>query len=222
MKTENILELLQEETPPLIPADFFQFSLDIHYIKEIDLESKLGREFRLPEFSKILGEKNFIEAFLAWNEEGVLFQAYVDKPFQQSFFPNFRAGDSIELYFDTRDLKEAKLLTKFCHQFVITLEPVDGIYSREMTHFRTEDAHPVAEPNCIEIRSEFHRRNYFISTFIPSEILFGYDPSSFNRLGFSYRFNLFQEEANHFTFSSKYFMLQHEPHYWASLFLQKE
>ncbi len=202
-----------EKIPPLLPVDFFSLSCDLKYTKN----GSLNKPHLLADTSELLAEEHFATFFLGWNEEGLFAQLHVEQAFENCTFPQFREGDSLELFIDTRDLKTAGFLTRFCHHFIFLPKAVEEIQAQEMTHFRTEDSHPLCEAQLLKCHSEFHAKKYELNVFIPAECLHGYDPSSFDRIGFAYRINRAQGMPQHFSVSSDHFSIEKHPSLWASL-----
>lgn len=198
---------LFENLQPLLPVDFFEMGLDITLNKKLDL----------PDTSDLLGEASFGDLTLLLKQDGIHIQATVKKPFEECFYPDYEKGDCLELFFDTRDLKTAGFMTRFCHHFLILPVEVQGITSREVTQFRTEDTHPLCDPADLEVQPDFSSSRYQLNIFIPAHCLHGYDPLSFKRLGFTYRLNRFQGEPQHFSVSSRNFNIVQHPSLWASL-----
>lgn len=189
----------------LSPIEFFSFSVPIFRGK--DWKNK----FLLPETSDLFPEKNFGEIGIAWHEEGITIGAFVHKALED---PDV---DFLEIFLDTRDLKTAGFSTRFCHHFYIV--PQEGS-SREVTRFRTEDAHSLCDSKDLEVTFQDARNSYTIAVFIPAHCLHGYDPHSFNRLGFTYRLNRYKGESQHFVVSSHYYQIDQQPSLWASLKLE--
>lgn len=208
-----------EELPALFPADFFALSSDLFYSKKAPSAKKT---FLLPDTSFLLGEETFAKVFMAWNEKGIFVEVEIDKVFEECFFPEYSQGDSVELFFDTRDLKTAGFATRFCHHFLILPREVDGVKSQEISHFRTEDRHPLCDPAELEVETKFGRKEYTLKIFIPSSCLHGYEPFSFDRLGFNYRINRYHGEPQHFSVSSQFYFIGQQPSLWSSLKLLKE
>jgi len=202
---------LLEQLPSLPPLQFFSVEADVKYGKEV----KKGH--LLPEFAELLGEVHFADVSLAWNEEGILVEVQVRKPFEEVFYPEYEKGDALEFFFDTRDLKTAGVPTRFCHHFLVLPKEVQGIQTHEISKFRTEDSHPLCDPDDIYVETKFTSRSYQISAAFPSSILHGYDPSSFDRLGFTYRISRPKDEAQHFSVSSLFYKIEQQPSLWASL-----
>ncbi|MBI2742878.1 MAG: hypothetical protein HYX48_03065 [Chlamydiales bacterium] len=206
---------LLDQIEPLSPLDFFALSFEIEYAKAF------RRLSPLPSTTPFLGEEKFAEVSMGWNEEALLIEVSVDKPFEECFFPQLSQGDAVELFFDTRDLKSAGFLTRFCHHFVILPKEVGEIRVQELTRFRTEDTHPLCDPEEIEVKADFGRKKYTLQITIPSNCLHGYDPASFDRLGLTYRIHRFKGSPQHFSVSSRYYSIEQEAALWSSVKLKK-
>jgi hypothetical protein len=203
---------------PLAPIHFFRLSLDI---KEGEKASSklLGKGYLLPDMTELLGEDHFADVGVAWNKEGLFIHVHVHKQFEEAIYPKFTEGDAIELFFDTRDLKEAGFPTRFCHHFLILPQDVQGVRVLELTRFRTEDSHPLYNPDGaekIEINFRAGSRDYFLDLFFPAEVLHGYDPGSSNRLGLTYTVHRYKKDPQNFAVSSHYVSIAQNPSLWAS------
>jgi hypothetical protein len=188
--------------PSLSPSDFFSLSVPI-------LRGKTWRgDHFLPDVSGLFPEKKFADVGFGWHEEGITVGADVRKPLED---PD---KDFLELFFDTRDLKTAGFSTKFCHHFIVV--PQNGS-SREVTRFRTEDAHSLCDSEELEVAFHADSSHYTIQIFIPAHCLHGYDPFSFKKMGFTYKLNRNKGEAQHFSVSSHYYGIDQQPSLWASL-----
>ncbi len=172
--------------------------------------------YLLANTSEWLGEEHFAEIAAAWNESGLFIDVFVDKPFEEALYPRFDDGDAVELFFDTRDLKTAGFATRFTHQFLFLPQAVQGVQVQELTHFRTEDTHPHCDPADLQVSTEFTKKNYEMQIFIPAHCLLGYDPASFDRIGFTYRIHRYKGTPQHFSLSSQHFSLEQHPRLWAS------
>lgn len=210
-----------EEVIPLTPVHFFSFQVDCHYFKK-----NLERRHKLPDLSPFHGDFAFAEMFLGWNEKGIALEARVNAPFDESEFPDFQSGDSIELFIDTRDVKTTAYPTKFCHHFYFLPVPFeengDAIQAGEVTRFRADDAHELCDPSKLIVVSEKGRREQIVKILMPAECLHGYDPVLINRLGFSYRINKKNGHRQFFSANDADFTIESQPSLWASLKLLKE
>lgn len=214
-----------DEFPPLTPVNFFQISCDCHAlphpIKFPSIDKKNFKHYLLPDTSEYCAEDSFAEVALGWNTEGVEACVKVNVPFKQAYYPGVERGDSVELFFDTRDVKSASFNTRFCHHFFFLAEAVDGKFAGEATHFRTEDTHPLCDPKDLKVSAVTSSRSYQLNIFIPNRCLIGYDPEQFNRIGFSYRINRSEGRPQHFSVVSEDYQIDQQPSLWASLKLVK-
>ena len=206
-----------DQISPILPIDFFTVT---YGVQEGEWKKGCQKKHRLPDFSDFLYENSFVHVRMGWNQKGLMFTVEIEKPFEECFFPEFRKGDSVELWIDTRDLKSAGFVTRFCHHFVFLPKPIENIQTKEVTTFRTEDRHELADLSECFVHSEFFRKSYQMEIALPSECIYGYDPVSFDRLGFAYRINGVKKEPNHFTVSSEYLHVEQHPNRWASLQLR--
>ncbi len=185
---------------PILPIDFFSAQIDLFEVEK----GMLKKKHALPDFSDLLSEERFADVAMGWEQKGLHFAIDVNHLFAD--------GDSVELFIDTRDLKTAGFLTRFCHYFLI-----EGSTAQEITTFRTDDKHELCDSSLIEVKNTSQKRSYSLTIFIPADCLHGYDPSSFDRLGFTYRINRSGGHPQHFVLSSDTFAIEKEPSLWSSL-----
>lgn len=205
-----------ERLPALTPLDFFSVQGDLPYSKSAPSTKLMRSRYLLPNTSEWLSEEHFAEVAAAWNESGLFIDVFVEKPFEEALYPRFDGGDAVELFFDTRDLKTAGFATRFTHQFLFLPQAVQGVKAQELTHFRTEDTHLHCDPADLQLSTEFTKKNYEMEIFIPAHCLQGYDPASFDRIGFTYRIHRYKGTPQHFSLSSQHFTLEQHPRLWAS------
>lgn len=214
-------EELLEKLEPFFPAEFFRLGGEVNYVKNFSSRKLFAKKPTLFNTSDLLAEDHFADVVLSWNDEGLLCETLVKKPFDKASYPNYREGDSFELFIDTRDYKESGFATKFCHHFVFLPKPTDGIQCQEVTHFRSEDRHPLCDSDELTLNAEFTKSAYEMRITIPVSCLHGFDPSSFGRLGFTYRVNRASGKPQHFSVSSSYYDIAQTPSLWASLKLAR-
>jgi hypothetical protein len=99
-------------------------------------------------------------------------------------------------------------------------QAVEGTIKGEKTHFRTEDSHPLCDPQALYCQAQLRKNDYQMKIFIPSQCLYGYDPRQFNRLGFTYRINRHEGKSQHFSVISPDYQIDQQPSLWGSLILQ--
>lgn len=203
-----------DQLSPILPIDFFGVTLGLH---PFDGKEKWKKKHLLPDFSMFLFDPVFASVSMGYSQKGLYFHVAVSQPFQDCHFPDYRKGDSVEIMIDTRDLKSAGFLTKFCHHFVFLPKEVEGVHAQEMTAFRTDDRHELCDPSLLKVKGEFKKRSYALDLFIPSECLEGYDPKGFDRLGFTYRINRHGGDPQNFTLSSDYLTVEKESKRWSTV-----
>ena len=212
-----------KQGPGLSPVSFFQLSADCmrlpsHLEKPFPaLTAKNRAKYQLPNTSALCLEETFAELSMGWHQQGIELLITCQIPFQKAFYPNLTEGDSVELFFDTRDVKTTGFNTRFCHHFFFLPTKVDEHLAGEMTHFRTEDSHLLSDPNELKIRSTFKANSYSMAIFVSNQALHGYDPDQFNRLGFTYRINRASGNPQHFSALSREYQIEQQPSLWASL-----
>ena len=212
--------MFDQEPFSLNPVNFFAIACDCRYLPKKE-RFPPSAQYALPSTHALTNEESFAKVAMGWNEEGIGLQIQVEQAAGHSFYPKVEQGDSIELFFDTRDLKSAGFNTRFCHHFYFLAEGIDGNFAGEITRFRTEDTHPLCDSNELKIKSLIQTSGYALNIFIPNHCLYGYDPAQFNRLGFSYRINRAEGFPQHLSVVTEDFPVDQQPSLWASLKLIK-
>lgn len=206
------------ELPPLPPLQFFRIHTEVKYSQ--NMGGKISR-FLLPDTSFLLGQETFADVALAWSEKGIQVHVKVEKKFEDACYPKYQEGDAIELFFDTKDLKDVGFPTSFCHHFLILPQKVQEIQAIELSRFRGEDSHPLCDPRLIQVSSEMRSQSFSIDIVFPSEILHGFDPLVYPKLGFSYCIHRPKNSSQYFSASSSLGSLSQHPSFWASCALIK-
>ncbi len=209
---------LFEDVPALSPVQFFGLTADCQFLRGA---LKPEKEYLLPATSDLLDEESFADVYSAWNFEKLCFYIAVHRPFQKIAETDFRKGDSIELFIDTRDLKTKGVVTRFCHHFVFFPIEVQNFTGREITRFRGEDTHRLCHPEDLNAIPDLDDKSYRLLIEIPAQCLHGYDPLSFPRIGFTYRINRFDALPQHFAVSSDEYNIEQHPATWGTLKLLK-
>ena len=215
------VDLPFEALDPLLPLDFFSITLDLPFGEEIASKKIFQKTAPLPDLGPFLNESSFADFYLTCNEQGLVGRVNVHKPFENSSFPHYDDGDSIEVFIDTRDRKTGGFATRFCHHFVFLAHPVQGMQAQEFSKFRSDDSHPLCDPELLSVSVKHGRQDYVLDFLIPASCLHGYDPQIFPRIGFTYRINRYKALPQHFSVSSDYFDIMQSPSLWASLKLVK-
>ena len=95
-----------DEIPALSPVQFFALSWDCPYIKG---DLRPVAECRIPSTAELLGEEEFADLFMGWNEQKISMEIRSHRRGSQ---------DSVEIFFDTRDLKTKAQVSKYCHHLI--------------------------------------------------------------------------------------------------------
>jgi hypothetical protein len=206
-----------EEIPSFSAANFLQIVAEVH---RSDVPGPYKKPFLLPDTSLLLDEEKFADLTLSYGSLGLYVGVKVHQAFQDVAFPDVQKGDSLELFFDTRDRKSAGTIHKFCHHFIFLPKEVGGIQACEMTRFRLEDAHPLCDSKLLQVEANFKSKEYELKIFINKEALHGFDPEQFSRLGFTYRVNRKGAPSQHFNLGSQEYLIEKHPSVWASLELK--
>lgn len=210
---------LFDDTPSLSPVQFFGVTADCLSSKG---KFKPDKEHLLPSTTDLLGETSFADVYAGWNVDKLVFYFSIHVPFQKIGEPDFRKGDCVEIFIDTRDMKTKGAVSKFCHHFVFFPALTQNFYGKEVTRFRSDDMHPLCHPEDLQVTPKIEEDFYSLMIEIPSHCLHGYDPLSFSRIGFTYRINRAGAPAQHFAVSSEEYTIELHPSTWGTLKLQRE
>lgn len=158
--------------------------------KKASSKKALDRSYLLPDSVSLGGlDAPSHEFFMGWGHEGLFFEINITVPSLAVSYPNIEAGNSIELFIDTRNVKTARSSHRFCHHFFFLPEPVDGIQKGEITRFRTEDRHPICRPEDLHLAIDKMKKGYKAVIHLPNDCLHGYNPEDSSTIGFCYRVN---------------------------------
>lgn len=208
-----------EDFAALTPINFFQIVCDCYSVEAgfPKLTAKNFHKYLLPDLSNLCSEKPFAEIAMGWNQEGLEIYASVSQPCRKTHYPEVMRGDSLELCIDTRDVKTAGFNTRFCHHFFFLPEAFEGHIAGEVTRFRTEDTHPLCDPEELKVKSQVKKDSYIMQIFIPAHCLHGYDPEQFDRMGFTYRINRTGGPPQHFSVVTEDYQIEQQPSLWSSV-----
>jgi hypothetical protein len=144
---------------------------------------------RLPDLA--LDGGTFATMWMAWSPEALWFAVRVERTRPPQVMPNRpAAGDCIELYIDTRDVRSAHRAGRYCHKFIMA--PVGRSGRAQKPFFdhvdvaRATASPPKVLPEQVELAAVVDREFYSMEIRIPAEALFGYDIETNRRLGFAY------------------------------------
>ncbi|GAB4190836.1 MAG: hypothetical protein Tsb0015_12400 [Simkaniaceae bacterium] len=212
---------IAEEIPAIRPLSFFALEHDIPYMPAaIGRKKFLKKPFLLPSSEILTGEEDFADIAMGWNEEGIYLALEIRQPFEQSNFPAFSKGDALEVFLDTRGQK-TRSITKFCHHFVFLPVEVNDIKALEITKFRMEDSHELADPSVLLVETQFAAKSYCMSIHITRDALYGFDPNQSKNLGFTYILHRKEGKPQSFSCAPQEYHVAKHPQLWASCKLLK-
>jgi len=207
-----------ENFPNIKILNFFDINIDLEkYLSKAKLFSK---KYRLQSFSALLNEDQIADVYMAYDNKGLYFIFDVKVPFTKAFFPEYQRGDSIEIFIDTRSLKTKGYITKFCHHFVFFAENIKKDKAKEVSRFRQDDMHTIADPKDLKVDSVIKQKSYILDIHIPSFCLTGYNPLEIDYLSFNYKINRYQMSAQNFCVSAIEHNIEKSPHLWARMHLK--
>lgn len=201
------------------PLDCFAFDFEQKRSKEEEI-IKAGKGSMLPSLSWLSEESDFATFWWRVAEEGVRFVIEVDKPVEKVILPQFDRGDSIELFIDTRDNKASKLITQYCHHFVVLPQPQEATHLLEVTRFHVYHKRERVDTSVCKVSVTEQKKKYKVELFLPKSALFGYDLSSYNKLGFTYKVNGFNRDSQYFVLSGRHYNIASHPHLWGSFLIK--
>lgn len=213
---------LFEEIPALVPLSFFAVGADLLYAEQLPESGAKRKKFELPDTTSFRDQEKFALFYMSWHESGINLSVEVERPLVESVYPKFAAGDALELFFDTRDLKNAGFMTRFCHHFLILPEAVQGVQAVELTRFRTDDSHPHCDGADIKVLVNERPSRYTMDIFIPASCLHGYAPLEIGKLGFAYKVHRYKGKVQDFAPATAHYLVEQQPALWSSLNCIKE
>ena len=206
---------------------FFSFAAPCRYRGEAPrVDGDLGdwdSSFRLPDLLGLEGEKPFAELLMAWNDDGLYFAVSVAGKKSFTIDPkNYWQGDCLELWIDTRDVKDAHTANRFCHHFFF-LPGGSGRDGRKPIGRQTaidrarEQAPPCPEEE-IAVGLKRLKRSYRLEISLPAAGLHGFEPREFDRLGFNYVLHDCDRGTQSWT-AGRNPPLLHDPGTWGTVLL---
>ena len=209
---------------PLIPPSFlFRFAALCRYRKPLwppDAEG-LGEEHRLVPPSGLDGDEGGLDVRLAWSEDGLALSAWVEGKQQSLWCRANRPEDSdgLQVWIDTRDVRNVHRAGRFCHRFVLLPAGGKGLAEPvvEWLPIGRAREHPQAIPRwALAVRSAVHEGGYRLDAFFAAAALTGFDPAEHPRLGFTYALADRELPLTTFTVGPP-FPYQEDPSLWATL-----
>lgn len=199
----------------LNPTSFFSFEYFCSYVAP---GARLSRVHCLPPPAD---QMDIATVSLGWNEEGLQFEITVDAPFERSCHPQVEGGDAVLLFIDTRHVKGARSVHRYCHQFFALPTPVNEIQAGECTRFRPDEARPLCSNDKLSLQVQKRQRSVTLSLSIPADCLHGYVAEDNSRLGFSYLISRGWRPAQGLTGCPRELAISQHPELWATARLKQ-
>ena len=146
---------------------------------------------RIPDLMPIEGLEGYANLYMAWNDEALYFGLEVPRKTRYKIDPREpTTGDCLELFIDTRDVKDAHRANRYCHRFYFlpggTGKTGKAPIGRQSTVDKAREQAPPCPEETIKVGLRRLKRSYQMEILLPALGLNGYDPREFNRLGFTY------------------------------------
>jgi len=173
---------------------FFDFAFRCPQLKE---SPKINGDIRdwsegaqVPELMSVDGQTPFATAYMAWDDSGLYFACEVKNKTTYKINPREPTeGDCLELFIDTRDVKEHRA-NRFCHRFYFLLggtgkggkKPI----GRQTAIDDAREQSPPCPEDSIKTAIKKLKRSYALEVKLPASGLNGFAPREFSRVGFTY------------------------------------
>ena len=156
---------------------------------------------------------------MAWCDDGLFM--IMDMPFQGPYspkWPKYSSGDAVEFFIDTRNMRSFRLLHRFCHHFILFPEALEGVVSKEITQFRTQETRLLAADNSVKVELVQSKGANSLYAFFPAESLYGWDTEEMHSLGIGYCIYSSNRSVDRISFplDATKVRLEHYPYRWAT------
>jgi hypothetical protein len=209
----------------LLPQRFlFRFSASCQYRHPLwtPRGAGLDERYRLAGLAELEDEPAVAEVSAAWSEAGLVLAAKVGGKKQPLWCRASRAEDSdgLQLWIDTRDVRNVHRASRFCHRFLFLPsgggKKLDEPVGQSLPINRArEPARPVS-PGLLQAVCKVRPDGYTLECFVPAEAMIGFEPAEHPRIGFTYA--LTDRELGQQTFSIGPPMpYDEDPSLWATL-----
>ena len=145
---------------------------------------------KLPDLGGLEGADSFAEVYLGWRDEGLYIGVDVQGKAGLKVEPKRPLkGDGIQVWVDTRDVRDAHRASRFCHHFFFLPGGGrrKGAAAGQVRIRRARSQGKPCEPQAITVVSKIRSSGYRLSAHLPADVLHGFDPEDNTRIGFTYR-----------------------------------
>ncbi|RMF84765.1 MAG: hypothetical protein D6744_02490 [Planctomycetota bacterium] len=195
-----MLELLSKRA-------LFRFEIPIPYVAKaprIDGNlRKWSRKHQSPSLALLDDEEPLADVYWAWNEDG--FYIAFDVPHRRGAPrcdpKQWWKRDGMRLCIDTRDGRENRRGTRYCHFFYFLPtgggkrggEPIVGMHRMS----RATESPPKPDLTQVKLAARIESRGYALEAAIPASCLHGWDPVEHPRIGVFWKVKDVQLGAEH-------------------------
>jgi hypothetical protein len=187
----------------------FQFELPLRQLaRRPPLDGTLRgwpKDSRLPAFIELEDQAPFADVYAGWSDDGLFFAFDVPQRTQplRCDLTNWWKADGLRLCVDTRDARDIRRATRFCHFFYVLptggggdrKAPVVGLHRMS----RSKEPPPPVDPSLVKVAVRMAARRYAIEVAVPGACLFGWDPAEHPRIGIYYKIKDLQHGSQHLT-----------------------
>jgi hypothetical protein len=143
----------------------------------------------LPDLMAVDGKEAYAQAYLGWRADGIYLGFDVmGAPGLEVQPSRPLKGDGIQVWLDTRDVRNAHRASRFCHHFYFL--PTGGTSDRPLAGQvrirRARAQGKPCEPQNITVAARVTKKGYRLSAHLPADILTGFEPEDNSRFGFTY------------------------------------
>lgn len=219
---------------PSIPGRFlFRVAFPCLYLPDAMKKQSLAEKFAFPDFTALEPPPAGVPKVLplevrgAWCENGLAFQFTIRGKRQPVWCREHQPqmSDRVELWLDTRDVRNVHRATKFCHRFV--LMPGGGGRNGEepvmvpMPINRAKEQPNEIPRGSVSLATKKLDNGYTVLVRLDAKSLTGFYPDEYPRLGVAWA--MYDREVGDVTLTAgQPFSFQDDPSLWYTLELVKE
>ncbi|MGY8824644.1 MAG: sugar-binding protein [Candidatus Latescibacterota bacterium] len=173
---------------------FFDFSYACPYLADAPKIDGNLRDWNesalLPNLMAVDGQQPFASVYMAWDDDNLYFGIEVKNKTKYKLDPRKpTAGDCLELFIDTRDVKEHRA-NRYCHRFYFlpggTGKIIKKPIGRQTSIDNAREQAPPCPEDSIKAGLRVLKKSYQMEIRLPASGLNGFSPREFSRLGFTY------------------------------------
>lgn len=175
----------------------FQFEFPLHHkanLGPIDADlSKWPLEYLLPPLVELEDREAFADVYAAWHADALALA--FDVPGRRGPLRcderHWWKGDGVRICVDTRDARDNKRATRYCHFFYVLpmgggakgRSPLVGFHRMN----RAKEPPAPVDPTRVKAASLVRRDGWSLEVLIPATCLHGWDPAEHPRIGLFYK-----------------------------------